>query len=281
MQIHAVPGGAGTTLHVVESGNPAGPPIVFIHGWSQSHASWSRQLNAPELFEHFRLIALDLRGHGDSEKPLAGYDDPVLWAADINAVIEVLRADRPVLVGWSYAGYVICDYLRHYGQKRIRGINFVGAAVDSGVKVDYERGGSGWDDVWPDEASDAPHIYSEAAEDAAVAMRRFVRNCVSGPLRFHDELAFLGLNLMTPPRVRKALFARTMRNDDVLAGVTVPVLVTHGERDIIVHPGAAKHIAAVVPAARMSVYPDAGHAVFFEAAERFNRELAEFTLTST
>ena len=280
MQVHAVPGAAGTRLHVVEAGNAAGPPILFIHGWSQSHACWSRQLNAPDLRARFRLIAMDLRGHGDSEKPLEGYHDAALWAADVNAVIETLRAERPVLAGWSYAGYVICDYLRHYGQERIRGINFVAAAVDGGVEVDYERGGSGWDDIWPDESSAAPHIYSEGAEEAAVAMRTFVRNCVNRPLRFHDELAFLGLNLMTPPRVRKALFGRKLRNDDVLAGLTVPVLVTHGECDIIVGPGSGRHIAAAVPAARLSLYPDAGHAVFFESAERFNRELTEFALTA-
>jgi non-heme chloroperoxidase len=55
-------GGAGVKINVVETGNPDGPPILFIHGWSQSHASWFRQLNAPELSERFRLIALDLRG---------------------------------------------------------------------------------------------------------------------------------------------------------------------------------------------------------------------------
>jgi pimeloyl-ACP methyl ester carboxylesterase len=223
---------------------------------------------------------MDLRGHGDSEKPLAGYDDSALWAADVEAVIETLGADRPVLAGSSYAGYVICDYLRHCGQERIRGINFVGAVSDKGIEVDYERTGSGWGEVWPDDESGAPHIFSEGAEEAAVAMRRFVRNCVHVPLRFHDELAFLGLNLMTPPRVRKALFDRTMGNDDVLAGITVPVLVTQGERDIIVHPDSGRHIAALVPGARSSFYSDAGHAVFFDAAERFNRELAEFALSA-
>ena len=280
MQVHAVPGAAGTRLHVVEAGNAAGPPILFIHGWSQSHACWLRQLNAPELQTRFRLIAMDLRGHGDSEKPLVGYDDSALWAADVEAVIETLGAQRPVLVGWSFAGYVICDYLRHCGQERIRGINFAGAATDRGIKVDYERGGSGWDDVWPDDESAAPHVFSEGAEEAAVAMRRFVRNCVHVPLRFHDELAFLGLNLMTPPRVRKALFDRKIGNDDVLAGITVPVLVTHGERDIIVHPDSGRHIAGLVPGARTSFYPDAGHAVFYDAAERFNRELTEFVLSA-
>jgi non-heme chloroperoxidase len=273
-------GGAGVKINAVETGNPDGPPILFIHGWSQSHASWFRQLNAPELSERFRLIALDLRGHGDSEKPAGGYGDGALWADDINAAIDTTGADRPVLVGWSYGGYVICDYLRHRGQGRIRGINFVGAAVDRGVQVDYERAGSGWDDVWPDEDWDAPHIYSDEAERAVVAMRRFVRNCSNLPLRFHDELALLGVNLMTPPRVRKALFDRTIRNDDVLSSLTVPVLVTHGEVDNIVHPDSAKHIADLVPTARISLYPDAGHAVFLEATERFNRELAEFTAST-
>jgi pimeloyl-ACP methyl ester carboxylesterase len=278
VKLHSVAGGGGAALHVFETGNPAGLPILFIHGWSQSHASWTRQLNAPALRERFRLLALDLRGHGDSEKPVAGYDDPALWAADINAVIETLQADRPVLTGWSYGGYVICDYLRHYGQQAIRGINFAAAAVDRGVKVDYQGGGDGWDDVWPDDASDQPHIFSEAAEDAATAMRRFVRNCVAAPLPFRDELAFLGLNLMTPPRVRKALFERKIRNDDVLAGITVPVLVSQGERDRIVHSDSARHIAAGIRGAQLSLYPEAGHAVFYEAAERFNAELAEFTL---
>lgn len=279
MQHLTIAGGAGIKIHVFETGNPEGPPILFIHGWSQSHASWFRQLNASELRDRFRLIALDLRGHGDSEKPVGGYDETALWADDIRAVIETTEADRPVLVGWSYGGYVICDYLRHHGQERIRGINFVGAAVDRGVKVDYERSSRGWDDVWPDEDSDAPHIYSEEAEPAAIAMRRFVRNCTNRPLRFHDELAQLGVNLMTPPRVRKALIARTMRNDDVLLSITVPTLVTQGELDIIVHPDSAKHIAGLVPAARVSLYPDAGHAVFLEDTERFNRELAEFSAT--
>ena len=72
MQSHAITGGGGIRLHAVETGNARGRPIVFIHGASQSWLAWSRQMNS-ELADDFRLIGLDLRGHGLSDKPREGY----------------------------------------------------------------------------------------------------------------------------------------------------------------------------------------------------------------
>ncbi len=69
-----------------------------------------------ELADTFRLVALDLRGHGLSDKPLDGYADSKMWADDIHAVIRALRLDHPVLCGWSYGALVILDYIRHYGE---------------------------------------------------------------------------------------------------------------------------------------------------------------------
>ena len=63
-----VRGGGGLRLHVREWGDPQGPPIVFVHGWSQSQLCWSRQIAGP-LAEDFRIVTFDLRGHGMSEKP--------------------------------------------------------------------------------------------------------------------------------------------------------------------------------------------------------------------
>jgi pimeloyl-ACP methyl ester carboxylesterase len=130
---HTVRGGGGLQLHVREWGNPNGPPILFIHGWSQNHLCWTKQVGGP-LAQEFRLVALDNRGHGMSDKPLEAehYTDPQRWADDIAAVIEALRLDRPVLVGWSYGGLIMCDYLRAHGQARVAGINFVGGAVALG-----------------------------------------------------------------------------------------------------------------------------------------------------
>jgi alpha-beta hydrolase superfamily lysophospholipase len=58
---------------------------------------------------------MDMRGHGLSDKPVAGYEDSKMWADDVNAVIETLELDHPVLCGWSCWPLVILDYIRHYG----------------------------------------------------------------------------------------------------------------------------------------------------------------------
>jgi non-heme chloroperoxidase len=72
MKFHRVTGGGGTHLNVVESGNPKGCPILYIHGLSQCWLQWSRQINS-DLAQDHRLVAMDMRGHGLSDKPLAGW----------------------------------------------------------------------------------------------------------------------------------------------------------------------------------------------------------------
>ncbi len=71
MNIHSIQGGGGVRLHVREWGNASGPSILFVHGWSQNHLCWSKQYQS-ELATSYRLVALDLRGHGMSEAPLGG-----------------------------------------------------------------------------------------------------------------------------------------------------------------------------------------------------------------
>jgi len=79
-------------------------------------------------------VTYDLRGHGNSEKPLdaAKYRDSKAWGDEVQAVIDAAGLKRPVLVGWSYAGRVISDYLATHGAGHLAGINF----VDAPIKVD-------------------------------------------------------------------------------------------------------------------------------------------------
>ena len=107
-----ITGGDGLKLTVYEGGNANGTAIVFIHGFTGSYLSWEPFISG-ELANGFRLVEYDLRGHGASEKPLetAKYTDGALWAEDLDAVIRAKHLDHPVLVGWSYGGYVIADYL--------------------------------------------------------------------------------------------------------------------------------------------------------------------------
>jgi pimeloyl-ACP methyl ester carboxylesterase len=92
-----VTGGGGTQLHVVAGGNPSGRPIVFIHGMSQSWLAWIRQLSS-QLADDYQLVAMDMRGHGQSDKPQAAYADSRLWADDLAAVIDAQGLDSPLTV---------------------------------------------------------------------------------------------------------------------------------------------------------------------------------------
>src|SRR5215207_7412082 len=126
-----ITGGGGTRLHVVETGNPRGRPILFLHGFSQCWLTWSRQMESDLAQEH-RLVAMDLRGHGLSEKPRDAYGDSRLWAEDICAVIRSRGLERPVLCGWSYGALVILDYLRHFGEAGVGGLHLVDAITKLG-----------------------------------------------------------------------------------------------------------------------------------------------------
>ena len=133
MKAHTVRGGGGLRLHVREWGKTDGPPILFIHGWSQNHLCWAKQYESA-LADEFRLVAYDLRGHGMSEAPLEPehYTDGKLWADDVAAIIDELRLDRPVLVGWSYGASSSATTSARYGQDEFAAINFVEAAVKLG-----------------------------------------------------------------------------------------------------------------------------------------------------
>jgi non-heme chloroperoxidase len=264
MMIHAVQGGGGVQLHVREWGNASGPSVLFIHGWSQNHLCWSKQYES-ELAESYRLVALDLRGHGMSDAPreASAYQNPQLWADDIAAVITELSLDHPILVGWSYAGFIISDHLRAYGQDHLSGILFVGAVTTSG-----RFSGPGLLNV----------VADATAEDFPtniVGMRQFVRNCTVKPLAPDDFERALCWNIIVRPDVRGALGRRVIDSDDVLRTLRVPLLVAHGRQDIMIKPAMAEHILEICPTAAACWYDDAGHAPFLEDPARFNRELAE------
>ena len=177
MKVHAVRGGGGLRLHVREWGRPDGPPILFIHGWSQNHLCWVKQYESA-LADEFRLVAYDLRGHGMSEAPLEPehYTEGRHWADDVAAIIDELGLDRPVLVGWSYGAFVICDYIRAYGQEHVAAINFVEGAVRLGEAAFGTLIGPGFLD----------HFVGATADDLPTsigAMRSFVRAASSSRCR--------------------------------------------------------------------------------------------------
>jgi pimeloyl-ACP methyl ester carboxylesterase len=99
-------------LHVLEWTGPAGAsPIVLAHGLSSNAHIWDAV--APRLAERHRVVALDQRGHGLSDKPDEGYAFESI-VADLRALIEALALERPVLVGHSWGGNVAVQYAATY-----------------------------------------------------------------------------------------------------------------------------------------------------------------------
>jgi pimeloyl-ACP methyl ester carboxylesterase len=266
---YSVRGGGGVTLRAREWGNPEGPGILFIHGWSQCDLCWSSQV-VGELAEQFRLVTFDNRGHGASDKPkdAQSYGDSRLWADDVAAVIDATRLEKPVVVAWSYGGFIVSDYIRIHGESNVAGIDLVGAAVI--------RRPAPFNDFGPGLVD---NVQDACAPDPAAnidAIRRFLRACTAQPLRDDLWTAALCWNMIVPAEVRGALIARQIDVDGVLANLSIPVLVTHGLRDRIVLPSMAEYTLAACPTATASWYEGVGHMPFVENAGRFNRELGEF-----
>ena len=229
----------GLTISAQEWGNPSGPEILFIHGFSQSYLSWMRQVDSA-LAREFRLVTYALRGHGNSDKPLdpARYRDSKAWGDEVQAVMDAAGLKRPVLVGWSYAGRVISDYVATDGAGQLAGINF----VDAGIKADPTLAG--------DNLKNLPIMASEDLATNIAATRAFVHGC----------------------------FSKQPTADDfeIMSKLKLPVLVTHGAEDRNSKVGAAKYTASVIPGAKLSIYEGIGHAPFYEDATRFNTELTSF-----
>ncbi len=268
LQHHKIIAGGGVQLHAVEAGNSKGRPIVFIHGFSQCGMSWSRQLSS-DLADTFRLVAVDLRGHGRSAKPPGIYGDSRMWADDVHAVIRTLELDHPVLCGWSYGPLVILDYIRHYGEDEIRGANFVGGVT----KLGSDEAASA---LTADFLNLIPGFFSTDAQESVVALTSLVRLCFAHQLTDEEFYLMLGYNVSVPTHVRQGLFSRSIDNDDLLPKIRKPVLIQYGAADGVVSLSTIDQQMNRIPTAQIQVMANAGHACFWDEPAAFNQRLREF-----
>jgi non-heme chloroperoxidase len=257
----------GTRLAVYEWGNPAGPEVLLIHGFAQSHLCFAPQFRSA-LAERYRLVAYDQRGHGASDQPTnaAAYQGSRVWANDLAAVLGAKRLKRPVLVGWSMGGRVIRQYLMTYGDATIAGINFVASQVIE----DPSCRGPGAPKLPPDGQT------LEAEIEAAIAFLDACYGRKPSEAEFRRALAY---NMKVPAAVRRAIAGWSTPAEPTIAAlreVRVPALITHGRVDTVVLPAAVDMTVAAIPHARVSWFDDCGHSPFCEDAARFNDELSAF-----
>lgn len=267
-----VAGSGGVPLNVVTAGSPTSPAILFIHGIGQSHYSFVHQLNS-DLAEHYFLVAFDLRGHGASGKPWLpeAYGPPGVWAGDVAAVMAATGVSKPVVVAWSYGTLVLMDYIREFGLDNLSGINLTGAL---GALVPFRM------------ATDDPDIKailelqklrnSPRLVDNIRANEGMVQWLTAEPIPEGDRALLQAIGLMLPVYARNAMMQRQLNNQDMLAQLSLPVLVSLGEHDNPLQLEDADDLASSRNNFRLSVYPGAGHSVFFERPQQFNEELKEF-----
>lgn len=262
----------GTRLHVREHGPEHAPPIVFVHGWSQCHLTWKKQLES-ELARDYRLIAFDLRGHGMSDVPAEheAYIRGQRWAEDVHAVIEQSGAQGALLVGWSHGSFVVADYLRAYGDSALRGIVLMSWAVKIGDSPELRQYiGPGFEDF-------ALGTMSEDLPERIAAIRMFVLEMLVKPISSEDYEEALCYNIVVPPHVRRATAQHeSVDNSGVLAAVTVPLWAVHGGADRVVLPGALDMVRAANPGAAVTTYAGVGHAPSLEVPAAFNADLRAF-----
>ena len=158
------------------------------------------------------MVTFDLRGHGNSDKPLAAeaYRESRRWVDDIDAIIKQVGLRKPVLVGWCYGGRVMDDYLTHYGDSGIAGLDYV--AATSTTKPGVLGPGNEF----------LPAMASEDLATNVEATQKFLVSCFKIQPSAEDMVTMLAYNMMVPPKVRGFLGGRPANYDDALSRIKVP-----------------------------------------------------------
>lgn len=246
-----------------------GTPIVLLHGL-MAHGGFFQKQEA--LAAEFRIIAVDLRGHGASPGGTAAVPTIERMAADVAELAEALRLEGAVGVGWSLGATVLWHVLAGPAAAR-----FAGAVVvdmTARVKNDAE-----WDLGLTPEAV--------AARSAAIAGDYEGFALSAGQAIFAQPLAAQHRRLAdwaarefakSDAGAMASIWASLIRQDvrGLLDGIRHPTLIVHGAQSPLYGDDTADHLVAALPDARAVRFERSGHAPHLEEPELFNRTLKEF-----
>ena len=216
-----------------------------------------------------RLVALDLRGHGLSDKPHDAYNDSKLWADDVNAVIQ----SSTWIIPCSPDGRTV---------RLSSSTTFGTTARTRSAACNSSAGSRSWAVRRPCRSSllnfsaVVPQFLSTDAETSVRGLEGLLRLCFARKPSPPELYLMLGYNVSVPPYVRQGLFSRSFDNDDLLPKIRKPVLITHGAADAIVKPAAVDQHKAAMPHAQVQLMANMGHAVFWDDAAGFNERLHAF-----
>src|SRR5208337_3157506 len=252
----------------------SGQPIVLIHGYPLSGASWEKQV--PVLLEAgYRVITYDRRGFGKSSQPTAGYNYDT-FAEDLHKLVTHLKLRDFTLVGFSMGGGEVARYIGKYGSKGVSK-----TVIISGVPPYLLKTGDNPEGV---DASVFAGIEKAVAADRYAFFTGFFQNFYNTDLllgkRVSEQAVQASWNVAAGASAAASLACVPTWHEDFrkdVARINVPTLVIHGDADRIVPMAAAgERTAKLIKGARLSVVKDGPHCITWTHAEEVNSELVNF-----
>jgi pimeloyl-ACP methyl ester carboxylesterase len=263
-----------TNIDLYYEDHGKGKPVVLIHGWPLSGASWEKQV--PVLVDAgYRVITYDRRGFGKSSKPVSGYDYDTL-AADLDKIMKKLDIRDATLVGFSMGGGEVARYLGTYGTKRISKAVFMAAIPPFLLKTPDNPEGvdnSVFDGIKNAIAADRPAFLS-------VFLSNFYNVDILRGKKISDEVVRLSWNIAALASPKGTLdcvqaWLTDFRKD--LKRIDVPTLIIHGDDDrILPFAATGKRTPELVKGSRLVVVKGGPHGLNWTHAEEINRELLDF-----
>ncbi len=263
-----------TAIDLYYEDHGSGSPVVLIHGWPLSGASWEKQTAALLAAGH-RVITYDRRGFGRSSRPSVGYDYET-FAADLDVVLKTLDLRQVDLVGFSMGTGEVTRYLARYGSARVRKVVLIGTLGPYLVKAADNADGV--------DAGVFEGIRAAIRKDRPAFLLDFLHNFynydVTGGKLVSDRVIEDNWNVAAGASPSGTLacvdaWIEDFRQD--LPHNTVPTLLLHGDADRILPPDAtSRRQAKMLSHARSVELPGGPHGVLWTHAEQVNKELVAF-----
>ena len=263
-----------TDIELYYEDHGSGNPIVLIHGYPLSGASWEKQIPGLLAAGH-RVITYDRRGFGKSSQPTTGYNYDT-FAEDLHHLLTHLKLRDFTLVGFSMGGGEVARYLGKHGSKGVSKVVFISSVPPFLLKTS-------------DNPEGVDRSVFEGIEKAIVADRyafftEFFKNFYNTDLllgkRVSQEVVQASWNVAAGASATASLACVPTWYEDFredLKRVDVPTLVIHGDSDrILPITASGNRTAKLIKGARLVVLKDGPHCITWTHAEDVNRELAAF-----
>jgi len=252
----------------------SGDPVVLIHGYPLSGASWEKQLSALLSAGH-RVITYDRRGFGKSSQPTTGYNYDT-FAEDLHKLVRHLNLRDFALVGFSMGGGEVARYIGKYGSKGVSKAVFISSVPPYLLKTADNPDGV--------DAGVFDGIQKAVAADRYAFFTEFFKNFFNTDVflgkRISQEAVQASWNVAAGASATASLACVPTWHEDFradLGRIEVPALVIHGDADRIVPINASgQKTAKLVKGARLIVIKDGPHAVNWTHADEVNAELVNF-----